>query len=153
METLNFLMQGFDVATRPTNLLVALFGAFTLAALAVVILTLGLGALGRGVVGQPALHGGQDARLVMVAHGDDEGEAVLFHIVGVDALEGLAFGVGQRVQTGRGLFGRAFRRQPLGLCKLAGKVRVGAQHGELALAIEKGRVIGVKRAETVKPAS
>lgn len=28
METLNFLMQGFDVATRPTNLLVALFGAF-----------------------------------------------------------------------------------------------------------------------------
>ena len=58
----------------------------------------------------------------MVAHCDDEGEAVLFHIVGVDALEGLAFGVGQRVQTGRGLFGRAFRRQPLGLRKLAGKV-------------------------------
>lgn len=28
METLNFLLQGFDVATRPTNLLVALFGAF-----------------------------------------------------------------------------------------------------------------------------
>ena len=28
METLNFLMQGFDVATRPVNLLVALFGAF-----------------------------------------------------------------------------------------------------------------------------
>ncbi|MDF2075307.1 tripartite tricarboxylate transporter permease, partial [Pseudomonas mendocina] len=28
METLHFLMQGFDVATRPTNLLVALFGAF-----------------------------------------------------------------------------------------------------------------------------
>ena len=28
METLNFLMQGFDVATRPTNLLMALFGAF-----------------------------------------------------------------------------------------------------------------------------
>ncbi|MWV17907.1 tripartite tricarboxylate transporter permease [Pseudomonas sp. L-22-4S-12] len=28
METLNFLMQGFDVALRPTNLLVALFGAF-----------------------------------------------------------------------------------------------------------------------------
>src|SRR3989338_8880958 len=28
METLNFLMQGFDVATRPTNLLVALFDAF-----------------------------------------------------------------------------------------------------------------------------
>ena len=28
METLNFLWQGFDVATRPMNLLVALFGAF-----------------------------------------------------------------------------------------------------------------------------
>ena len=28
METLNFLLQGFDVATRPANLLVALFGAF-----------------------------------------------------------------------------------------------------------------------------
>ena len=28
METLNFLMQGFDVATRPTNLLMALFGTF-----------------------------------------------------------------------------------------------------------------------------
>ena len=28
METLNFLMQGFEVAMRPENLLVALFGAF-----------------------------------------------------------------------------------------------------------------------------
>ena len=28
METLNFLLQGFDVALRPTNLLMALFGAF-----------------------------------------------------------------------------------------------------------------------------
>lgn len=28
MESLNFLMQGFDVALRPTNLLMALFGAF-----------------------------------------------------------------------------------------------------------------------------
>ncbi len=29
MDTLNFLWQGFDVATRPMNLLVAVFGAFT----------------------------------------------------------------------------------------------------------------------------
>lgn len=28
METLNFLAQGFDVALRPINLLMAVFGAF-----------------------------------------------------------------------------------------------------------------------------
>ena len=40
----------------------------------------------------------------MIAHRDDEGKPVFCHVIPVEILKHLAFGIGQHVQTGAGLF-------------------------------------------------
>ena len=63
----------------------------------------------RGRCRSASREGRQDARLVVVAHGDDEGKAEL-RLVGVVELgEARALGVGQRVEPGAGLLGGRLR--------------------------------------------
>ena len=49
------------------------------------------------VIGQACLKRREDACLCMIAHGDDEGEAVFGGVVGVEALELGAFCFGQGI--------------------------------------------------------
>jgi hypothetical protein len=71
--------------------------------------------------------------LRVVAHGDDEGKAELRRIGRVEALELGPLGVGQRVEPGRGLFGRRRLGQPPRLRKLAREVGMGREHPEAAV--------------------
>ena len=50
-----------------------------------------------GIVGEAGLEGVQDAGFGVVADGDDEGEAVLGDVIGVQALEFGALDIGQGV--------------------------------------------------------
>jgi hypothetical protein len=97
-----------------------------------------LGQLEVGVVVQPAREGLDDLRLgqaaaARTAHRQDEGEAELVVVVGVellDALELLRRAVGQ---AGLALLVGRFRRQGLGHHGLASQLRVGADQRQLRL--------------------
>ncbi len=65
------------------------------------------GDLGVAVVGEAALHRGEDARLVGQAHADDEGEAEFLPVGGVERVEAVELRLGQPVEPGAGLLGRA----------------------------------------------
>ena len=65
----------------------------------------------------------------MVAHRDDEGKSVPRSVSGVQFSEPGAFGIGERVESGAGLFTGRFGGQALGRGQLAGKIGVGTQDG------------------------
>ena len=58
-------------------------------------------------MGKTGLKGGQDRRLGIVAHGNDEGKAVPGYIGAVHLLELGPLGVGQGIQARAGLFAAA----------------------------------------------
>jgi len=97
----------------------------------------GGGEFGGAVIGDAGLEGREDGVLGVVTHGDDEREAVLGHVGGVEALKAGAFVIRQRVERGAGLFGSGVRRKTFGRRKLARKVGMSAQDGE-ALVLRGG---------------
>lgn len=66
----------------------------------------------------------------MIAHGDDEREAVLGDILIVEISEHRLFLVCQKIETSSGLLGRAFSGQAIRLRKLACQIRVRCQNAK-----------------------
>ena len=91
------------------------------------------GDLGVAVVGEAALHRGEDARFVGQAHADDEGEAEFFAIGGVERVEAVELGLGEPVEPGAGLLGGAGLGEAAVDRGLAGELGMGADQGELLL--------------------
>src|SRR5690606_26689504 len=77
-----------------------------------------------------------------ILHRDDEGKAELLDIGAVQAGEGLALLVGERVKPGGRLFGSRFRRQALCLCQLSGKVGVCLEDAEALILVRRAEDAG-----------
>ena len=82
------------------------------------------------VVAEAGVQGGEDHRLGVVADRDDEGEAELLDVGGVELGELAALVVGQRVEAGGRLLGGRGFGQALGGGELAGKIGVGGEDAQ-----------------------
>ena len=67
-----------------------------------------LGDFRGGIVLQPSLEGGEDARPVGQPHADHEGEAEAFAVAGIEVGEAVEFRIGQPVESQACLFAGRF---------------------------------------------
>ena len=81
----------------------------------------------------PLSEGIENAGLVMVTHGDDEGKTELLCIGIIEFGEGLPFVIGECIEAGTCLLGGGLLRKPSCCSQLAGEIRVGLEHTEAAV--------------------